>query len=152
MKLMSASFWRITAIAAVTLGSLASARGAAPAGRYVVSAGTVYDSKTKLTWQQTVTATTYAFSDATNYCASLGTALGGAGWRIPTIKELQTIVDNSQTSGPWIDRTAFPSTPVHYFWSSTAEAGTTTHWVLDFSIGNITVPGMSTSNNVRCVH
>jgi hypothetical protein len=112
----------------------------------------VYDTKTKLTWQQTVTPTTYAFSDATNYCASLGASLSGAGWRIPTIKELQTIVDYSQTSGPWIDRTAFPSTPVHYFWSSTAESGTTTHWVLDFSVGNITLPGMSTSNNVRCVH
>ena len=136
----------------VLLVSIAPARGAAPAGRYTVSAGTVYDMKTKLTWQQSVTPTTYTFSDATNYCAALSVTLGGAGWRLPTIKELQTIVDYSQADAPWIDRTAFPSTPVHYFWSATAEAGTTTHWVLDFSVGGIQLPGMSTSNNVRCVH
>ncbi|HVV49219.1 MAG TPA: DUF1566 domain-containing protein [Polyangia bacterium] len=152
MKIKRANYWGATALCGVLLTSISTARGAVPAGRYMVNAGTVYDTKTKLTWQQTVTPTTYAFSDAINYCASMGVSLGGAGWRIPTIKELQTIVDYSQTSAPWIDRTAFPSTPVHYFWSSTAQAGTTTHWVLDFSVGNITVPGMSTANNVRCVH
>ena len=145
---------RIAAAICLLLSILArgTARGSAPAGRYTASGGTVYDTKTRLTWQQTVVPTSYVFTDATNYCASLGASLGGAGWRVPTIKELQTIVDYAQTSGPWIDRTAFPSTPIHYFWSSTAQVSTTAHWVLDFGIGDITLPGMSMSNNVRCVH
>ena len=152
MKRVRTTWLETVATCGVLLVSMATAQGAAPPGRYSISAGTVYDTKTRLTWQQTVTPTTYAFADAVNYCAALGATLGGAGWRVPTIKELQTIVDYSQARAPWLDSTAFPATPVHSFWSATAEAGTTTHWVLDFSVGNITLPGMSTSNNIRCVH
>ena len=139
-------------IVALALALAAPAYADAPAGRYTASSGTVYDTKTKLTWQQTVTPTTYSFVNATSYCAGLGASLGGAGWRVPTIKELQTILDYSQVSGPLIDHTAFPSTPIHYFWSSTPQAGTSGPWVVDFGLGNVTIPGMSTSNNVRCVH
>jgi hypothetical protein len=140
-------------IAVLALAFTASAHANAPAGRYTASSGTVYDTKTKLTWQQTISPTTYSFADATTYCTNLGASLGGAGWRVPTIKELQTILDHSQVSGPLIDTTAFPSTPLHYFWSSTPQVGTSSGpWVVDFGLGNVTLPGMSTSNNVRCLH
>jgi hypothetical protein len=79
-------------------------------GHYVVSAGTVYDTATKLTWQQTASAATYAAADAQVYCAGLGATLGGTGWRLPTIKELATIIDFA-TTAPTIDLTAFPTTP-----------------------------------------
>lgn len=140
-------------VAALALAFTAPAYANAPSGRYTASGGTVYDTKTKLTWQQTITPTAYSFTDATTYCASLGASLGGAGWRVPTIKELQTILDLSQAAGPFVDRTAFPSTPLHYFWSSTPQVGTSSGpWIVDFGLGNLTLPGMSTANNVRCVH
>ncbi len=124
----------------------------APSGRYTAANGTVYDTKTKLTWQQSVSTSSYLYSDASNYCATIGASLGGSGWRVPTIKELQTIVDYSQTAAPWIDRAAFPATPLHYFWSSTVQAGTTSsYWVFDFSAGVVTTPFMTNSCNVRCV-
>lgn len=141
---------------AVVLSALSmfgvSARANAPADRYVVAAGTVYDTKTKLTWQQTVTSTTFHASDAPNYCTNLGTTLSGGGWRLPTIRELATLIDHSQTSAPFIDRSAFPATPLHMFWSSTPLSGTANGpWVVDFSGGGISLPGMSDSNYVRCV-
>ena len=135
-----------------SLSPFSTAIANAPSGRYTVTNGTVFDTKTKLTWQQSVSASPYIYGDASNYCASVGASLGGTGWRIPTIKELQTIVDYAQTAAPWIDRTAFPATPQHYFWSSTVQAGnSSTYWVFDFSAGVITTPFMTNSCNVRCV-
>lgn len=142
----------LVVLAVLSLGTSSTARANAPLGRYVVSAGTVYDVKTKLTWQQSVAPTTYHYADAVTYCTSLGATLGGGGWRVPTIKELITLLDHSQSSGPWIDRTAFPSTPLHMFWSSTPmPTSSTGPWVVDFSIGTVSIPGMSDSNNIRCV-
>jgi len=146
------SFRLLLVFAAATIGCVSEARAAAPSGRYTIGNGTVYDTKTKLTWQQTVPPTTYSYSDAVTYCSDLGVTLSGA-WRVPTVKELLTIVDFSQARAPWIDAAAFPGTPLHFFWTSTTRrdlyGGT---WVVDFSQGNINSPGMSTDNNVRCVH
>src|SRR5205823_1770356 len=85
-----------------------------PPGRYTIALGTVYDTRTKLTWEQAFPTASYTWSDATAYCSSL--SLNGAGWRVPTIGELQTIVDES--TNPSIDGATFPMTPSEYFWSS----------------------------------
>ena len=113
------------AMIVVTLPTPADA--SAPGGRYVVknggtSKGTVYDTKTKLTWQQAIPSTTYTWAEAETYCAGVGRRLGGKGWRLPTISELQSIIDFSQTAAPMIDSNAFPSTPASDFWSSTPSA------------------------------
>jgi hypothetical protein len=136
------------------------ARAAAPAGRYQIGTGTVYDTKTKLTWQQTVSSGTYTFdysgsssTSAQVYCASL--SLSGGGWRVPTMKELPTLVDYSVASpGPTIDASAFPNTPAVKFWSATPFVlGARSVWLVDFSSG-ARVGAMvttSTTMNVRCV-
>ena len=129
-------------------------RANAPAGRYTISGGTVLDTKTKLTWQQAVPAATMTWVDATNYCRDLGTTLGGTGWRLPTVKELLSLVDYSQTTNPLIDSNAFPATPTNFFWSSTQLAGSTTGaWGVQWGSG----PGanlnlMTMPFEVRCVH
>jgi hypothetical protein len=55
-------------------------------------------------------------SEAALYCSSLSLGGWSSGWRLPTIKELQSIVDVSSLGS--IDATYFPNT-VFYFWSST---------------------------------
>jgi hypothetical protein len=93
-------------------------RAAAPAGRYTVSNGSVFDTKTKLTWQQVVPAETLkTLADAQTYCAGLGANLGGTGWRVPTVKEFLSLVDYSQAAAPLIDPTAFPATPTDFFYT-----------------------------------
>ena len=88
------------------------AHAAAPAGHYVVSgAGTVLDTKSKLTWQQAGSLGTFA--EAKAYCAQLGSTLGGAGWRLPTFKELLTLLDLSQTKSSSNDLKIDPVLPVH---------------------------------------
>jgi len=121
----------------VAVGS-GSSRANAPAGRYTVGGGKVVDNKTGLTWQQSVSSTMYTVAEGKTYCASLGASLGGTGWRLPTIKELMTLVDYSQATGPYIDTTAFTNLPtgIAPFWTATAVASAPTkNWVVFFTYG-----------------
>jgi hypothetical protein len=130
------------------------ASAGAPALRYTIgtgpAAGTVYDTKTMLTWQQAVSGTTYTWANAKSACQ---TASGnGGGWRLPTAPELLSLVDFLASSGPFIDTTAFPNTPTKAFWSATPVAGsTTTAWPVDFSTGNSNEANVTTASYVRCV-
>jgi hypothetical protein len=115
--------------------------------RYTAAGGTVYDAKSKLTWQQTVSSSTYPWLDAKTYCA--GVSLGGGGWRLPTVEELKTIVDKSRAN-PAIDSTAFPSTPADRFWSSSPFSPSHA-WAVYFDSGQAYSFDVSMAGNVRCV-
>jgi len=140
---------------AVLAGGLlvaATGRASAPAGRYKIAAGVVYDTKTNLTWQQAISADLYTQVEAVSYCKAL--QLNGAPWRLPTMREILTIVDLSVAPpGPTIDTTAFPDTPGQFFWSSTLYSGTpgsawSAHFYYGFAYGNM----MSDSSYARCVY
>jgi hypothetical protein len=155
---MNASIPRfLCAVAMVAVIPPTPADASAPGGRYVVtnggtSSGTVYDSKTRLTWQQTTSSIPYTRADAKTYCAGVGSSLGGTGWRLPTLKELQSLVDYSQTTPPMIDSTAFPGTPSDFFWSASPLAGSSSGaWDVYFGNGQTGFCGVSGTFNVRCV-
>lgn len=138
----------------VVVGVLAAlavpADAGAPPSQYELTADTVHDTKTGLTWQRAVAPGTYAWVDAKSYCAGLD-ADGGSGWRLPTIKELQTIVDE-RAYQPAIDTTAFPGTPSEFFWSSSPYANDATNaWVVHFNFGNSSYFTVSYNYRVRCV-
>src|SRR5215471_9120552 len=85
--------------------------------RYDLSADTARDVGTGLTWQRAVPAQTFTFAEASSYCVEL--VLGGMdGWRLPSLTELLTLIDEGARAGPMIDRAAFPDTPSEAFWSS----------------------------------
>ena len=146
---MNARLIRTLAAVGIVIGMAAVAHADAPAGRYTITNGTVYDTKTKLTWQQAVPSTKYAWARANTYCSGLN--LTGTGWRLPTVKELQTIVDESRTN-PTIDPTVFPSTPSDYFWSSSPLAGSSSSsWYVYFIYGAAYYSVVSNTYYVRCV-
>jgi hypothetical protein len=148
---MSVSLPRLLGVvAAVVLAANAIADAGAPAGRFTIGSGTVYDTKTKLTWQQATPSTTYSWPDAKTYCAGAG--LGGAGWRLPTVRELQTLVDYSRLTDPRIDTTAFPATPSAAFWSASPAAGSPSlAWLVNFYDGFASSYDVTTLVDVRCV-
>jgi hypothetical protein len=121
----------------------------APPGHYSVSATTVADTKTKLTWQRATSATALTLPAAQTYCAGLGT-----GWRIPTLKELATLVDVTVPApGPTLDQGAFPSAPAALTWSASPSFDTPGQtWALDFSAGSIGTDLPSQAHWVRCVY
>jgi hypothetical protein len=138
----------VVVVAGLAIAAAGSA--VAPAGRYTIDHGAVTDVKTKLTWQQAASSTTYTQAGAASVCATL--SLNGGRWRLPTVKELVTLVDVSVASGPTIDATAFPGTPSGSFWSSTPSAEAAgVAWALYFSGGNAYSDEVSSSAYVRCV-
>jgi hypothetical protein len=152
---------RTPAAACLALASIfvAPATGAdAPPCRYVVpNDGTVIDTKTGLMWQQTLAMPVGALDwpTAMQYCPAQ--RFGGRDhWRLPTIKELLTLVDTSVAATPQtfaIDARFFP-TPAKVLWSSTLQTGTSP--VMAWGLQNDGSPyffGMSMFGyGVRCVH
>ncbi len=124
-------------------------RAATPADRYTVDTATVLDTKTKLAWQRDVSATPRSWDDAHSYCGDL--ALDGGGWRLPSVSELQTLVDETR-SGPAVDPKAFPSTPSDYFWtSSLLPRFESFGWTVYFGYGLSTFFDVAQPHLVRCV-
>jgi len=143
------------ATAAIAFGFTAAAGASTPAGRYLTTAGTAYDTKTKLTWQRGSSSSTLTWADAKTYCANAGTSLGGAGWRLPTVKELLTLVDYSQAptgTTAMVDSVAFPATPLAFFWTSSPAPGNSgIAWMASLTYGAADVINVAAPFNVRCV-
>jgi hypothetical protein len=127
--------------------------GSLPAGRYTFggSAGpaTVTDTRTGLVWERDLHPNQVDWSGARERCASLG-----GRWRLPTKKELLTLVDPTINiaTPPVIDLDAFPGTPSDArFWSSVVNRSTGGGaWLLDRN-GTPRVMASTAPNYVRCV-
>lgn len=89
-------------------------------GYVVISTLAVYDRNTGLTWISSPTALPgyqpHYLSNALNFCLSLSTVSGVSGWRLPNIKEMQSIMDYSSIYV--FDRSYF-SFPIGGLWTST---------------------------------
>lgn len=131
----------------VTCG--ANTDGGAPPSRYSVSAGTVFDSKTMLSWQRGFSPSQYEWAGAASYCTEL--SLDGSGWRLPSVKELQSLV-NIRAFSPAIDVEAFPNTPTAPFWTSSPYVRNDNGvWVVHFDTGNTGWGSTLGISPVRCV-
>ena len=93
-------------------------RGTAPSGALTVGTDVVTDSMTKLVWQSTeLESDARNWQEALDYCETLSHA-GKEDWRLPNIKELATLVDESATVAPVI-AADFGASPATVYWSST---------------------------------
>lgn len=112
--------------------------------------GTVTDTTTGLTWQQTE-AGSMSWEAALAYCDNLDLA-GHDDWRLPNRNELQSIVDYEKVDHPSIDTVFFPGAVSSYYWSSTTYANYTCKaWYVYFGDGALSSIDMSKSHHVRAV-
>jgi hypothetical protein len=129
---------------------IASANADAPSDRYMInsSQGLVTDLRTGLIWQHPANTSQYTSDQANTYCKGL-TVGGMTGFRVPTLKELMTLVDPTRVS-PAIDAKAFPNTPSEWFWtaSNRAALGTAT---VSFDTGGSGFFAATDRLRVRCV-
>ncbi len=124
--------------------------------------GTVTHSKTGLTWQRCAVGQTwndggcegkvteYKQTEALKLTANTG---GKTDWRLPTYKELLTIVDYSAHS-PAANVVVFPDAPSDYFWTSTQVAGdgyNSYAWYVNFDNGSATYDGKTATHAARLV-
>jgi hypothetical protein len=110
--------------------------------------GTVTDTATGLMWQQGHSSSVLVWSEALTYAEDLPLA-GYTDWRVPIVKELQSIVDYNRWN-PAIDTTFF--TPVGNYLSSTTDAGDTSGaWRVYLYDGYVDGGYKSNSDYVRAV-
>ena len=107
---------------------------------------TISDIDAGLMWTQ-APSSSMNWNAALNYAEGLTTA-GYTDWRIPTVKELQSLVDISlatatttATAKTALNRTLFPTATATAYWSSTALRGgtLTSAWLVEFGV-NTAVP------------
>lgn len=116
---------------------------------FMVQADTVHDMSTGLTWQRATTAEHMTFEQAKARCASI--ALAGAAWRLPTIKELHTLVDVSRAH-PALTTQVFAGSTLDFHWTgSTLPSFDTMVWTVGFDAGLDTFRASTTTALVRCV-
>jgi hypothetical protein len=96
--------------------------------------GTTTDLVTDLTWQQIPYSDSITWEQALTLADTL-TFAGYSDWRLPNIKELQSINDESLIN-PSINQTFFSGVNVNHYWSSTSLPNQTTKaWYLDTQFG-----------------
>jgi hypothetical protein len=104
------------------------------------------DNRTNLIWSmQTVSSITWTDATATGAGSPIGThntatRCGFAdGWRVPTRRELLSIVHHGKTSAPVIDEDYFPGTLSNWCWSNDVYVSAPDNaWNVDFNDGGYT--------------
>lgn len=123
------------------LGASAACPSWLTAARFVINGAEVTDQRTGLVWARCSVGQSWSGSACAGSAALLTheTALAHAqsqsGWRLPSVKELASLADKGCRS-PAIDSTAFPNTPLSYYWSSSPDLYDGSFaWTVDFSYG-----------------
>lgn len=119
------------------------------------------DNVTGLMWEvKTTTAPrskdlTYTWADANAYVATINAAnlCNGNDWRLPTVKELESIVDfSSDNLVARIDKTYFPNTSPENTWTSNKVANYPSYvWTVYFAEGNTNFKTTDNKYAVRLV-
>lgn len=114
---------------------------------------TISDLNTGLMWQRSDTQNTgtRSWADANTYCNTATTG-NHSDWRLPTVKELFSLVDFGR-SNPAINTNYFPDCRASAYWSSEVYTfyGTDMAWSVDFTDGYVFDDPVSTTYSVRCV-
>lgn len=126
------------------------------------------DNVTGLVWALYINNNGYWFQAADSSSTTNDVALAnanslcgyGTGWRLPTRRELLSIVDYGAAGGPLIDTNYFPGTGNFYFWSGDTylpppqfvTGGGPFAWAVDFNLGGATFLGVRSGARVRVVH
>jgi hypothetical protein len=163
--------WIRATLGASTVVILATlARADAPQTQYNLfnnSSDVIQDLQTGLYWQRYPSAAELSFDAAATYCGQVSLDTLTTGWRVPSYKELQTLVDesphyeyeNGQLVEKWIDGNAFLGpleSPVLAagYWTSSPYPGppAANGYTVNFNTGYAQNQSLATLQYVRCVH
>ena len=112
--------------------------------------GTIKDNLTGLVWQQVPNSDTLTWENALTYAEGL-TFGGFSDWRLPNIKELQSLNDERIVT-PSVSTTFFSAIGIKKYWSSTSLPNQTTRaWYLSTQFGITTYELKTARLSVICV-
>ena len=133
-----------------------------PADRFILNGDEVIDTRTQLIWKrcslgqsgnncETGSAGTYAWQQALE-AAYTDPADPGPQWRLPNLKELQSIFEQS-CSDPAVNLSVFPNTVSGWYWSASGSARNGEDaWAMNFNFGTTShLPKNRSDFHVRLV-
>jgi hypothetical protein len=97
----------------------------------------VMDKETGLVWQKNLDTTSRNWYDSQVYCNTLN--LGSRmGWRVPTLQELTSLVDQTQTNPPLPSGHPFANVQNTFYWVATTKAiDTSAAWLVSMHDGDL---------------
>ena len=102
----------------------------------------IRDNKTGLEWEAEASGP-MSWDEAMAHAESLGD-----GWRLPTIEELETLLNRGRAN----PASSFPGMPSECFWTSTEYAGSASYaWYVYFYNGHVGFNDKTRTNLGRCV-
>ena len=104
----------------------------------VLGGEAVLDWETGLVWEKSPDSTTKDWSDAIYYAYNK-TVGGRDGWRLPTVEELKSLVDRTQSNPALPSCHPFTNVQSNIYWSSTTvnHSAANYAWVVHFNDGNV---------------
>jgi hypothetical protein len=166
------AFWRVSfaeggsfpGMASSDAGKVRCVRGGAPpvaAGpgpacyRYDLTAATARDVETRLTWERAGSDQPLLRDEAAERCAKL--QITGKTWRLPTVAELASILDEEKPDAPRLDPVAFSAgagDAADWYWSSTGDAVDpgAAAWSIRVQYGTVSELASPGPAYVRCVY
>ncbi len=115
--------------------------------------GAITDNLTQLVWQKVPNTSALTWEQALSYAEGLVLA-GASDWRLPNIKELQSLNDETLTN-PSVNTTFFTTIGVKNYWSSTTllpnPSNLTSAWYWNTQFGITTYDTKTNTNYVICV-
>ncbi|MGA7879201.1 MAG: DUF1566 domain-containing protein, partial [Desulfoferrobacter sp.] len=117
----------------------------------VLNGEAALDKETGLVWQRNTDDTARDWYAASSHCYGLEVG-GRKGWRLPTIEELATLVDTSQSNPALPSGHPFINARSNYYWSGTTRASNPdSAWGVYFDYGYVGTSSKGNNNYVRCV-
>lgn len=112
---------------------------------YSADGSEVTDNRTGLVWRRCSEGQSWSGSNCTGSASTythegaLQRAQTQSGWRLPNVKELSSLVDDTRIN-PAINTVAFPNTPHSWFWTSSPFVGDSNYaWLVIFYDGSVYV-------------
>ena len=112
--------------------------------------GTITDNLTQLIWQKVPNTSALTWENALAYAENISLA-SATDWRLPNIKELQSLNDES-VANPSVNAAFLSAIGVHNYWSATSLPNQTTKaWYWNTQFGITTYDTKTNTNYVICV-
>ncbi len=117
----------------------------------VLDGQAVLDKETGLVWERSPSTTTMSWTSAIIHCYTKEVG-GRKGWRLPTVEELASLVDTTQSNPALPAGHLFLNVQSSFYWSATTVADAASDaWGVDFGGGLVFTGGKSANVYVWCV-
>ena len=103
----------------------------------VMGGAAVRDNETGLVWEQSPSTSLFTWSSAQSHCNALAVS-NRIGWRLPTLQELGSLVDRSQSNPALPAGHPFSNVQSSTYWSATTFASdASSAWTVNFIVGGV---------------